>query len=158
MKSIYMFLLAFIIGIEFALGVFVAPAIFFPERYASDITLTHFQSGLIMTQIFIKYNYTLLFVSGFAVLFELINIKSKECIHVKISTITLSLINLALALTFVFYFTDFIVEAQKLGDSATLNNPEFDSIHKASKYVMKLMMIAQFLLFFMKNIKPKNNN
>lgn len=155
MKNIYLFLLAALVGMEFVLGVFVAPAIFYSQRFIPDVSLTHFQSGIIMTQIFIKYNYVLLFVSSFSMLFELINLKGQECIHVKISSFALSFINLALALIFVFYFTQFILDAQSKGVEATIGNADFDMIHKASEYSMKLMMIVQFLLFFIRSLKIK---
>lgn len=156
MKNIYLFLLAALVGMEFVMGVFVAPAIFYPQRFMPDISLSHFESGIIMTQIFVKYNYVLLFVSVFAVIFELLNLKNKECFHVKVSANALAFINLALALVFVFYFTQFIVDAQLKGQEATIGNAEFDTIHKASEYTMKLMMLAQFLLFFVKSLKSKS--
>ncbi|QKF63361.1 DUF4149 domain-containing membrane protein [Campylobacter mucosalis] len=152
-KNIYLFFLAGLVGMEIALGVFVAPAIFYPQRFGLEGVLTHFQSGIIMTQIFIKYNYFLLFVSLFAILFELINLRKDECKHVKISSLALAFINLALALIFIFYFTDFILQAQAKGEVATIANAEFNAIHKASEYVMKLMMAAQTLLFFLKSFK-----
>ncbi|WP_170000023.1 DUF4149 domain-containing protein [Campylobacter sp. RM9328] len=156
MKNVYLFLLAGLIGVELALGVFVAPAIFYPQRYMGESPLTHFESGVIMTQIFIKYNYALLFVSAFALLFELFGPKGKTSFYIKISSFALAFINLALALAFVFYFTDFIIAAQAMGEEMTMGNAEFDAMHKASEYVMKLMLMAQTLLFFISAIKPKS--
>ncbi|EAH7779714.1 DUF4149 domain-containing protein, partial [Campylobacter coli] len=54
MKAINLFLLAAMIGIELILGIVVAPVIFYPANLIGEGVLSHFQSGLMMTQIFIK--------------------------------------------------------------------------------------------------------
>ena len=61
----------------------------------------------------------------------------------------LSFLNLALALSFVFIFTPFIVHAQSLGAEAT-QTAEFRQMHVASEWTMKLMLFAQLALFFIK--------
>ena len=61
----------------------------------------------------------------------------------------LSFLNLALALSFVFIFTPFIVQAQGLGAEAT-QTAEFAKVHSASEYVMKVMLVLQLILFFVK--------
>lgn len=155
MRSIYLFLLASLVGIELALGMFVAPVIFYPSSLIGEGVLTHFQSGILMSQIFIKCNYALLFVAVWAILYELFYIKKDFCLHIKISSIFLALINLTLTIAFVYYFTDFILSAQAQGESATIGNAEFDAMHKASEYVMKLMIVSQILLFFMQGYKEK---
>ena len=151
MKKIYLFLIAALIGIEIALGAFVAPVVFFPQNFIGEGVLTHFQSGVLMTQIFLKYNYVLLAVSVFAFIFDAFGLKGEECVHVRISAFALSFINLALALAFVFYLTSYILQAQGLGEAATATD-EFRSVHKTSEYVMKIMMLAQLFLFFFKFI------
>ena len=61
----------------------------------------------------------------------------------------LSFLNLALALSFVFIFTPFIVQAHGLGAEAT-QTAEFAKMHSASEYVMKVMLVLQLILFFVK--------
>ena len=61
----------------------------------------------------------------------------------------LSFFNLALGLSFVFIFTPFIVHAQGLGAEAT-QTAEFAKMHSASEYVMKVMLVLQLILFFVK--------
>lgn len=153
MRSIYLFLLAALVGIEIALGAFVAPVIFYPAKFIGDGVLTHFQSGVMMTQIFLKYNYILLAVSAFTLAFDLFKLRSNECVHVKISAVALSFINAVLAAVFVFYFTDFILDAQAAGEAMTKGNAEFDAIHSASELVMKIMIVVQALLFFLRSFK-----
>ncbi|EAL7925103.1 DUF4149 domain-containing protein, partial [Campylobacter coli] len=61
MKAINLFLLAAMIGIELILGIVVTPVIFYPANLIGEGVLSHFQSGLMMTQIFIKMGYLLIF-------------------------------------------------------------------------------------------------
>ncbi|AIR80240.1 hypothetical membrane protein (DUF4149 domain) [Campylobacter fetus subsp. venerealis 97/608] len=150
-KDLYLFLLGICIGVEIAIGAFLAPIVFFPTKYIGEGVLTHFQSGQLMTQVFLKYNILLLIVCAFCVIYEIINlIKNKdEVFNFKFSTFMLSLINVILGASFVFYFTDYIVNAQNMGAEAT-QTAAFASVHKVSEVVMKIMMLAQALLFFMR--------
>ena len=111
--------------------------------------LTHFMSGQMMTKIFLKFNYVLLFISAFVVVSELFDLRKKLAFSLKFSTFMLSFLNLALALSFVFIFTPFIVQAQGLGAEAT-QTAEFAKMHSASEYVMKVMLVLQLILFFLK--------
>lgn len=156
MRNIYLFLLAGLVGMEISLGVLVAPTLFYPQNLIGDGVLTHFQSGVLMSDIFVKNNYILVFISAFIFLYDLVYLKSKEYFYIKFSAFVLSSINLALALSFVYYFTPFILEAQAIGEVMTKGDPQFDMMHKASEYVMKIMMIAQFLLFFIRCIKSRS--
>ena len=137
------------IGTELTLGILVAPVIFFPQNIIGEGVLTHFMSGQMMTKIFLKFNYVLLFVSAFVAVSELFDLRKKLAFSLKFSTFMLSFLNLALALSFVFIFTPFIVQAQGLGAEAT-QTAEFAKMHSASEYVMKVMLVLQLILFFLK--------
>ena len=137
------------IGTELTLGILVAPVIFFPQNIIGEGVLTHFMSGQMMTKIFLKFNYALLFVSAFVAVSELFDLRKKLAFSLKFSTFMLSFLNLALALSFVFIFTPFIVQAQSLGADAT-QTAEFAKMHSASEYVMKVMLVLQLILFFVK--------
>ena len=137
------------IGTELTLGILVAPVIFFPQNIIGEGVLTHFMSGQMMTKIFLKFNYILLFVSAFVAVSELFDLRKKLAFSLKFSTFMLSFLNLALALSFVFIFTPFIVQAQSLGADAT-QTAEFVKMHSASEYVMKVMLVLQLILFFVK--------
>ena len=54
--GIYLFLLSVLIGFELFAGIAVAPAIFHPENSVGTGVLSQFQSGQIMSGIFIKMN------------------------------------------------------------------------------------------------------
>ncbi len=137
------------IGTELTLGILVAPVIFFPQNIIGEGVLTHFMSGQMMTKIFLKFNYVLLFVSAFVAVSELFDLRKKLAFSLKFSTFMLSFLNLALALSFVFIFTPFIVQAQSLGADAT-QTAEFAKMHSASEYVMKVILVLQLILFFVK--------
>ena len=137
------------IGTELTLGILVAPVIFFPQSIIGEGVLTHFMSWKMMTKIFLKFNYVLLFVSAFVSVGELFDLRKKLAFSLKFSTFMLSFLNLALALSFVFIFTPFIVQAQSLGADAT-QTAEFAKMHSASEYVMKVMLVLQLILFFVK--------
>lgn len=138
MQKIYQFLLAGIIGIEFVLGIIVAPAIFFPKF---DGVLTHFQSGIIMSEIFSKFSYILLAISAICLLYDLLSTQGKYF------RITLSTAVMILSAIFVFYFCFHILQAQMFGESATLT-PDFKKLHTWSEYTLKAILILQILLFF----------
>ncbi|RAZ57210.1 DUF4149 domain-containing protein [Campylobacter hyointestinalis] len=151
LKNSYLFLLALIIGVEISIGAFLAPVLFFPAKYIGEGVLSLFQSGQLMTQVFLKYNTLLIAVCLVSIIYELINlIKNKEdSFNFKFSAFMLSFIVLGLASSFAFYFTPYIVNAQSLGELATTTN-DFARIHKASEIVMKIMIIAQTILFFVR--------
>lgn len=149
--GIYLFALALLIGVEVSIGTLIAPTIFFPQAILGDGVLSHFQSGQLMTAIFLKYNTALMVISILSLLYEMVNFNNNraESFNLKFSTLMLSLINLSLACVFVLYFTDYIVETQKLGAEAT-QSETFAKIHGASEWCMKIMMIAQTILFFIR--------
>lgn len=148
--KVYLFLIAFLVGIEISIGVFLAPVIFNPGDIIGVGVLSKFQSGQLMSRIFIKFGYVLMIISIISFLFELVNLKNRAQIFAKkFSLFMLSSINLALALIFVFYFTDYILKAQEIGILA-IETTEFASIHKASEVAMKIMIFAQTILFFLK--------
>lgn len=149
MKAINLFLLAAMIGIELILGIVVAPVIFYPANFIGEGVLSHFQSGLMMTQIFIKMGYLLTFVSIFNLLFEIYSfIKEDMKFQIKFSKLILSILILILSLVFVLYFTNTIVELQNLGEQAT-KSQEFLSIHNASEVVIKIILLMQVFLYFL---------
>ncbi|HEC1547935.1 TPA: DUF4149 domain-containing protein [Campylobacter upsaliensis] len=149
MKAIHLFLLAAMIGVELILGVVVAPVVFYPQDLIGENVLSHFQSGLMMSDIFVKMGYVLLVVALFNALYELINFfKKEEKFQLRFSKFALSIIVLILALFFVFYFTAYILEAQKKGESV-IKTAEFQSMHEASEVVIKIIVCMQIFLYFL---------
>ena len=149
--SIYMFLLAILIGAELFAGSIVAPTIFFPQSIIGENVLTHFQSGQLMTVIFVKMGKVMMIVSIISFLYEMINLANNktQSFALKFSQMAISGINLLLVVAFVLFFTDYIVNAQNTGITAT-QTPEFAKIHSASELCIKILLLLQTILFFIK--------
>lgn len=141
MRKINDFLLAGIIFIEIFIGIIVAPIIFFPSEIIGDGILSHLESGLLMTQVFVKFNYLLLFVSFFNIFYEIFTNKLASF------RVILSFLIVILALIFVFYYTQNVLNMQELGITSS---DEFNANHKQSEILFKVMVVLQFILFFTK--------
>lgn len=140
----YFLFLGAIIGIEFAVGALIAPIIFYPAQFIGDGVLTHFQSGILMTQVFLRFNIILLVFVFLAWGFEAYMYKiGKRDLWTFILLIGISIC----AYLFVFYFTPFILEAQKQGAEATTTT-QFAKMHKGSEFDMKALMVLQIALLF----------
>ncbi len=140
----YFLFLGAIIGIEFACGALIAPIIFYPAKFIGQGVLSHFQSGILMTQVFLRFNIILMAFTLCAWVFEayMFKIGKKDII----SMVLVLLMSLC-AYLFVFYYTPHILEAQSIGESA-IKTPEFASYHKQSEITMKALMMLQILLLF----------
>ena len=141
--SIYMLFLGVMIGIEIAVGALMAPVIFFPASFIGEGVLSHYQSGILMTQVFLRFNMILLFMTFFGTAYEMYLFKSFKRDK---WAIALSLVVLYCALMFVFYYTPFIVEAQEAGVLAT-QTEAFAKMHQGSEIDIKVLMMAQLALF-----------
>jgi len=141
-KVIYIWVLGAVIGIELAVGVLVAPVIFFPASILGEGVLSHYQSGLLMTHIFLRYNMILLVVSLASVIYELYMYRKKSG---DVWAWGMSVIALAGMGLFVFYYTPYILEVQAAGVEAT-KTTAFTSMHKGSEWAMKIILIAQSVL------------
>lgn len=149
MRAINLLLLGAMIGIELILGVVVAPVIFYPQNLIGENVLSLFQSGLMMSQIFIQMGYILIAVASINLLFELYSyFKDEAKFQLKFSKLALSLLIFILSLLFVFYFSAYIIQTQALGEEAT-KSEEFKSMHSASEVVMKIILIMQIFLYFL---------
>ena len=147
MFKVNILLLGFIIGVELSLGLMVAPVIFNANTYLKENILNLLQSGILMSEIFVKFGYVLLFVCIFNFLYELFNLfKQNEKIKIKISKFLLSSIVLALSLLFVFYFMTYILQNQTLD---SISSKEFYAMHSASEVSVKIMLLCQIFLFFL---------
>ena len=141
---IYLAMLGVAIGIEIAAGAFIAPVIFFPQKYLGDGVLTHFQSGILMTQVFLKMNLVIGFITLYSIIYEVQ--VWMMCKNYDFISFLLSLVMVVTTGLFLFYYTPFIVHAQQLGAVETTTEA-FANMHKQSEWVMKLLMVTQFGLF-----------
>lgn len=155
----YVFLIAILIGVEISLGAIVAPTIFYPKAEVLSGVLNQFLSGALMSEIFVRYNSFLIIVSIVILVYEMVNFNNNrsESFKIRLSTLMIALINLSLAVIFILFFTDFIINAQKSGIEAT-KTQKFLTIHKMSEVCMGIMMIIQIVLFFIKIPKLGDKN
>jgi hypothetical protein len=140
----YLLLLGLCIGAEIAVGALSAPVIFYPDNLLGAGVLNHFQSGILMTQIFLKFNVLLMLCTLLVIGYEVYLYRIKK--YDFISAVILFILLLGV-LAFVLYFTPYIVEAQKLGAESTATT-EFRSMHGWSEIVMKVILLSQVSLFF----------
>ncbi len=141
---LYLFMLAFGCGVIISLGVLVAPVIFYAHNYISDGTiLSQFQSGLIMTEIFIRGGYILTFIAAFVTLYELFAYSST---HSKKRFIIFGGIAVISILLFTLYYTPAVVELQKQGENV-LAQSHFNSLHKQSVWVFEIALLSLVGLF-----------
>ena len=147
MKSfmvIYLVMLGIAMGVEIAAGAFIAPVIFFPQKYLGEGILSHFQSGILMTQVFLKMNLVIGFVALYSIIYEVQVWMMRK--NYDFLSFILSLGMVVTTGLFLFYYTPFIVHAQQLGALETTTEA-FANMHKQSEWVMKLLMVTQFGLF-----------
>ena len=141
---IYLVMLGIAIGVEIAAGAFIAPVIFFPQKYLGEGVLSHFQSGILMTQVFLKMNLVIGFAALYSIIYEVQVFMMRK--NYDFLSFFLSLVIVVGTGLFLYYYTPFIVHAQQLGAMETTTEA-FASMHKQSEWVMKALMVAQFGLF-----------
>jgi len=164
-KSINLFLLAGVAGMELFSGIVVAVAVFYPPLSLGGAAVTDsFGSGLIMGQIFYKLAFVSLGVSVFNAIYELVALKLNYTNLEKILKILLVLLNLALSLLFVFYYTQPMldIQAEILQGSQGLEvlvSEDFKSLHAQSELCVKVLLISQVILYFLsfKSAKKEYN-
>lgn len=140
----YLLLLGICIGVELAVGVLTAPVIFFPIKFLGEGVLSHYQSGILMTQIFLRFNVLLMMVVLFLVIYEIYVYFIKKS---DIVSFVMMFFIVVCSLLFVLYFTPFILEAQSQGSIATQTD-KFKNMHKGSEFAIKIVMVSQITLFF----------
>ena len=147
LMSSYIVLLGVGVGIIGALGIIVAPVIFHPENVLGDGVLNHFQSGLLMSTIFVRFN---LFLNALILIVMgtefFIQISRKiGCLVDKLAVMGV----LSSALFFSFYLTPKVLGFQTQGMSV-VNTPEFQTIHYLSEVDFKMLMASLIMLAFVR--------
>lgn len=144
--SLYLFLTAAsAIGV-FILGAAVAPIIFHSETVAGVKLLARYDAGLLMSEIFARFNYVLLVTAALIVAFEgFLSVNKK---NTKIM-VFFSSANLIEILLYVFYFTPKILSFQAPGEAAT-KTEEFATIHKMAELDFKFLLFTLIMSFFIR--------
>lgn len=155
LKAINLFALGSLIGAELFLGIFVARIVFYaPVSMANGEIVDMFARGMLMSAIFQALSLVMVAVSVLNLLYELLALRENLDLKFKISKILLALINLALSLLFALYYTNSILELQEgiiAGKQGieVLSSDEFRAFHAQSERLVKVLVIAQMLLFFL---------
>lgn len=133
-KNVYIYTIAILLGCILSIGAFVAPSVF----YALDSDISNFQSGLIMSSIFIKLSFVLNISLIIIFLNELCNIL---LYRINIYLLISSLISFICIILFNFYSLPNILHFQALGEIAT-QSLEFNTYHKQSEIIFKILFFA----------------
>jgi len=143
MRVVYLLGLGAMIGIEIGVGMLMAPVIFYPTSFLGEGVLSHYQSGILMTQVFLRFNIVLFVMTLFGLIYEALLFKQGNGDRWALG---LTLVMVYTAGMFIFYYTPFIVEAQALGSEAT-QTQAFASMHKGSEKIIKILLVAQVIVF-----------
>ncbi len=149
-RAFYIWVIGLCIGAIIATGAFSAPVIFHAQEYGVDIT--KFQSGILMTQIFLKLNVLLLFVAFFIAIYEILSFKLSN--HTKMQKYILFIsgaIAVICILLFSLYYSPFIVSQQELGINATAS-AKFQSMHSQSEMIFHILFFALTLNLIYRNM------
>ncbi len=142
--GVYLLILGILSGSLIILGAIVAPIVFKASSILPELNLTPFESGKLMAQIFVRFNYLLGAMGFIVLLYEIISfIYSKRSFVYLILGVAIG----ALCLLFVFYYTPYILNAQKIGEVAIQSN-EFARLHTQSEWLFKELFVLVCALFF----------
>jgi hypothetical protein len=144
--SFYLFCLAAAAMGVFLLGALVAPILFHSEVVLGVKLLSRFDAGLMMSEIFSRFNYILLATAALIIAFEgflAVNKKNSK------SMLLLSTLNVLTIGVYAFIFTPKIIAFQAMGEEA-LNSSAFESVHKLAEFDFKILLVTLTLSFFIR--------
>jgi hypothetical protein len=134
----YLIFLGATLGAILYAGAVVAPVTFGSEKALGGEVLSHYQEGLIMTQNFVRLSYWLLVMIVVVVLYEGYRFKMGE--HGKLEQ-AVTILVLASALLFNYYYLPDIVLMQSMGAEAT-QTARFSHAHAGSEIDFKVLAAA----------------
>jgi hypothetical protein len=140
---VYVLMIGIVSGAVLTLGVFVAPVIFVPVPVLGDGVLSHFQSGLLMSHIFVRFNYLLDFLALFIIFYEFKAFFSLDRDKFSFFVSILSVYCIGL---FTLYYTPYILKAQTIGEKAIASSA-FENMHKGSELDFKILLVSLAVLF-----------
>ncbi|WQX66970.1 DUF4149 domain-containing protein [Helicobacter pylori] len=144
--GVYLLLLGILGGSLITLGMMVAPIVFKAPSILPEFNLTLFESGKLMSQIIVRFNFLLGAIGFVVLLYEIISfIYSKRSLVYLILGVAIG----ALCLLFVFYYTPYILNAQKVGEAA-LQSAEFARSRAQSEWLFKELLVLVCALFFLR--------
>ncbi|WP_283447716.1 DUF4149 domain-containing protein [Helicobacter pylori] len=144
--GVYLLLLGILGGSLITLGMMVAPIVFKAPSILPEFNLTLFESGKLMSQIIVRFNFLLGAIGFVVLLYEIISfIYSKRSLVYLILGVAIG----ALCLLFVFYYTPYILNAQKVGEAA-IQSAEFARSRAQSEWLFKELLVLVCALFLLR--------
>ncbi len=139
----YLILLAASFGAVMVLGIIVTAVIFHTDSLHVDILIDRYNSGVIMSEIFLRFSYVTYFLAFFVALYEAAMYKTGQ--RDKIAMISAFFI-VATSLMFSAVYVPKILELQAMGREATASDT-FDALHVGSELDFKILAVALLVLF-----------
>ena len=139
----YLIFLAASFGAVIILGAFVAPVIFHTDKILTEMTLDHYNAGIIMGEIFHRFSYWIYILAASIILYEAILYKSGKRDNIIFASAVTAVFS---ALMFSAVYAPKILDMQALGIEATQSDT-FNNIHIASELDFKILAVALLILF-----------
>lgn len=137
---IFLLLLGVGVGVVVFVGLGVAPVVFKAPAILSYLALTPYDAGLLMARIFVKANGLLNLLALALVLDALVLLVTKKLRSVPLVLVLAHVVGAALIALFSFYYTPYILRAQKQGRFYTTTK-EFADMHAQSEVLFKALLV-----------------
>jgi len=139
----YLIVLAASFGAVIILGTVVAPVIFNSDKILVDMTMDHYNSGIIMGEVFHRFSSWLYVVASVVAVYELAMYKAGQ----RDSVLFASAITVVFSsLMFSAVYSPKILSMQTIGIEATQSDT-FKNIHLASELDFKILAVGLVVLF-----------
>jgi len=139
----YLIMLAASFGAVIVLGAVVAPVVFNPNQILVDISLDHYNSGIIMGEVFHRFSYWLYILASGVLLYEAVMYKMGQRDAIAFGSAATVVFS---ALMFSSVYSPKILAMQAIGVEAT-QSTTFANIHMASELDFKILAVALLVLF-----------
>lgn len=144
--ALYLLFLGATLGGVLVLGIFTAPVVFSAGGLLGDPSIGRFQSGIVMTEIFVRFAVWVK-VSMVAVLAY----EGREILAFRrdLKTMAAALVTLFSAGLYTLFYMPWIVEAQRQGPSVT-GTEAFENMHKGAELDFKIFALGLAVLFMLR--------
>ncbi len=136
-------MLAASFGAVIVLGAVVAPVVFHSDKVLVDVTLDHYNAGIIMGEVFHRFSYWLNIVAVGVVLYEAAKYKTGARDAIAFGSAVTVIFS---SLMFTSVYSPKILAMQAIGAEATQSDT-FANIHMASELDFKILALALIVLF-----------
>ncbi|PHQ64782.1 MAG: hypothetical protein COB99_07750 [Sulfurimonas sp.] len=139
----YLIILAASFGAVIVLGMVVAPVVFHSDKILVDMILDHYNSGILMGEVFHRFSYWLYVVATTVVVYEAAMYKMGQRDAIAFASAITVIFS---SLMFSAVYSPKILSMQAIGLEATQSDT-FANIHMASELDFKILAVALVVLF-----------